>query len=75
VDEQMIRFVVENWLCSHKSPFIKDTDGTSFSEKYYYSVSKSGFKIYVIRRSFKRLAVSHAGYLQIEDQVPSDKSV
>jgi hypothetical protein len=55
------------WVCSHKSPFIKDTDGTSFS--------KSGFKIYVICRRFKRLAVSQAGYLQIEDQVPSEESV
>jgi hypothetical protein len=50
-------------------------DGISFSEKYYYTVSKSGLKIYVIRRRFKRLAVSHAGYLQIEDQVPSEESV
>jgi hypothetical protein len=45
VDEQIKRFIVENGHCRPKSPFKKDMDGRSFSEEYYYTVSKSGLKI------------------------------
>lgn len=38
--EQIKRFIIENGHCRATGPFKKDTQGRSFSEKYYYIVSK-----------------------------------
>ncbi|KAL5233484.1 hypothetical protein ACI65C_000894 [Semiaphis heraclei] len=44
---QTKRFIIENGHSRPKAkgPFAKNSDGRSFSEKYYFTVSKSGLKI------------------------------
>jgi len=47
LDAQTKRFIIENGHSRPKAkgPFAKNSDGRSFSEKYYFTVSKSGLKI------------------------------
>ncbi|XP_060846403.1 zinc finger MYM-type protein 1-like [Rhopalosiphum padi] len=47
LDAQTKRFIIENGHSRPKAkgPFAKNSDGRSFSEKYYLTVSKSGLKI------------------------------
>ncbi|KAE9522395.1 hypothetical protein AGLY_017226 [Aphis glycines] len=47
LDAQTKRFIIENGYSRPKAkgPFAKNSDGRSFSEKYYFTVSKSGLKI------------------------------
>ncbi|XP_025406286.1 zinc finger MYM-type protein 1-like [Sipha flava] len=47
LDAQTKRFIIENGHSKPKAkgPFAKNSDGRSFSEKYYFTVSKSGLKI------------------------------
>lgn len=47
LDAQTKRFIIENGHSRSKAkgPFAKNSDGRSFSKKYYFTVSKSGLKI------------------------------